>query len=229
MPPPMPALGGRGMMQGMQTVTLPMPPGSAVQVAMAAIGSNKGEVVGQTPSSLSFRLKLPWWGGRLTGTMDIMPAGTSQTTLTVLLRPDYGSLVPLAAGGLIAFLLPVFINPYGAVFFSPMLMFLLLGASLAYTGYNLGGPALEKKRAALLNALYAQGGAPPGPAVAAPHGAFAAPPAAGFARPPAAAPPGVAAATPFEQLRKLGELRDSGKISAADFEKAKADILGRIR
>lgn len=223
MPPPMPlGMPPRPMMQGVQSVTLPLDAASATQVAMTAISSNKGEVVSQGPNSLGFRLKMPWAGGRLTGTIEIMPTGPAQTTLAVMLRPEYGSLIPIAVGALLILLLPAMLNPYSMMFFSPMLMFLLLGGSLAANAYNLGGPGLEKKRTALVNALYAQGGTPAG--VAQPQ-APAFNPAAAAPGAPAA---GVPQATPFEQLRKLGELRDSGAISAADFEQAKAAILAKL-
>jgi hypothetical protein len=46
--------------------------------------------------------------------------------------------------------------------------------------------------------------------------------------PQAAAPPQVAAADPIEQLRKLGELRDAGIVTDAEFEAKKADLLSRM-
>jgi hypothetical protein len=43
-----------------------------------------------------------------------------------------------------------------------------------------------------------------------------------------AAPPAPAAADPIEQLRKLGELRDAGVLTDAEFETKKAELLARL-
>ena len=53
------------------------------------------------------------------------------------------------------------------------------------------------------------------------------------ARPPAAAPSVAAGSAPpdpdvLEQLRKLGELRDAGVLTDAEFATKKAELLGRI-
>jgi hypothetical protein len=59
--------------------------------------------------------------------------------------------------------------------------------------------------------------------------ATARPVGAGPAAPPRSAP---VASSPdpdaLEQLRKLGELRDAGVLTAAEFEAKKAELLGRI-
>jgi hypothetical protein len=34
--------------------------------------------------------------------------------------------------------------------------------------------------------------------------------------------------SPIEQIRKLGELRDAGVLTEAEFEAKKTDLLGRI-
>lgn len=55
-----------------------------------------------------------------------------------------------------------------------------------------------------------------------PYGQQQAPPPQQAAPPPPAAP----AADPIEQLKQLGELRDSGVLTEAEFEAQKAKILG---
>jgi hypothetical protein len=119
-------------------------------------------------------------------------------------------------------------------FLQPWMIFLLVALAVGLSGYMLGGPMLDKNKRKLMMALQSVGASPPGmPGMN--HQGFGpqpipAGPAApvGSAAPVAPAPGTPAPATPFEQLRKLAELRDSGAISADDFEKAKADILKKV-
>lgn len=46
--------------------------------------------------------------------------------------------------------------------------------------------------------------------------------------PEAAAPPSAAAPDPIEQLKRLGELRDAGIVTDAEFEAKKAELLSRM-
>lgn len=57
---------------------------------------------------------------------------------------------------------------------------------------------------------------------------LSAPPQSPPAAPQAAAPPPAAAADPIEQLKRLGELRDAGIVTDAEFEAKKAELLSRM-
>lgn len=118
-------------------------------------------------------------------------------------------------------------------FLQPWMIFLLVALAVGLAGYLLGGPLLEKNKRNLLMALQSTGGMPPGmpgtPQGFGPQGfgpQTGAPPAPTLAAVPGQGTP--IQATPFEQLRKLAELRDSGAISVDDFEKAKAEIMKKV-
>ena len=140
-------------------------------------------------------------------------------------------------------------NPYGGIppvqssagigyFLQPWMIFLLVALGVGLAGYILGGPMLDKSKRKLLMALQSVGATPPGMPGSANQGfgpqagpvglggpvGPGGPIGAGMPHRPAQPQP----ATPFEQLRKLAELRDSGAISMDDFEKAKADILKKV-
>jgi preprotein translocase subunit SecG len=116
-------------------------------------------------------------------------------------------------------------------FLQPWMVFLLVALGVGLAGYLLGGPMLDKNKRKLMMALQSVGASPPGmPGMAhqgfGPQALPAGP--AGPSGPAGPAPGTPPPATPFEQLRKLAELRDSGAISVDDFEKAKADILKKV-
>lgn len=127
---------------------------------------------------------------------------------------------------------------------------------LGLCAFLLGGPLLESRRNKLLGALqYAGGGAAPGmPLPGMPAPGMTPPPHMGGQPAPFAPPPGVpgapggfpppqqqaappsgipaqglpAPATPFDQLRKLAELRDAGSLSQDQYDEAKAAILAKV-
>jgi hypothetical protein len=118
-------------------------------------------------------------------------------------------------------------------FLQPWMIFLLVALGVGLAGYMLGGPMLDKNKRKLMMALQSVGATPPGMPGQAHQGfspqAGPIPSAMSGAGTMQAAPqPGLQPATPFEQLRKLAELRDSGAISVNDFETAKADILKKL-
>lgn len=224
---------------GAQPVAMPMDAGQAMQAAVVALGSLKGEVTNQGPTQLAFRIGT-LLSGRHTGMIEALPEGQQRTTLNVALKADYGSLLPAAGICLVMFGFMYFMqqsqlnNPanytmygYQGSYMSPGLVFFGMLAGLGLSAYLLGSTTLEKRRKALVSALQAQGGMPPVAAGPQPYPGqpMTAPtPNPGFAPPL----PGVAPATPFEQLSRLAELRDKGAITAADYEQAKAAIMAKI-
>ncbi len=239
LPPPMPP---RPLGFSARQVVVPMGLEQAMQAAAGAVAATRGEITNQAPAQIAFRTG-SMMSGRSTGTVDAMPDAPGRTILSVTMKADYASLIPSAAAG-VAILIgsyayqqsqlynPANYTMYGytgsTFFLSPMMMFLIFAVAMGVSLWWLGGPLLEKRRTALLNALQSQGAMPPGvpgmPPVA------GVPPMPGQPGQPAplpgqGAPPQV---TPFEQLRKLAELRDSGAISAADYEQAKAAIMARL-
>lgn len=253
MPPPMPP---RPLAPGASQVILPMDQPQAMQAAMATVTHAGGEITNQSPVQATFRMG-NFFLGRCEGSLDSFPEAPNRTAVNVSLKPNYASLLPGALIALaIALLAFVFLqkaavdataaqqaqqtqamlnNPYGAYppaqsagigyFLQPWMIFLLVALGVGLAGYMLGGPMLDKNKRKLMMALQSVGASPPGmPGMA--HQGFgpqALP--AGAPLPASGAP---APATPFEQLRKLAELRDSGAISVDDFEKAKADILKKV-
>lgn len=253
MPPPMPP---RPLSPGASQVILPMDQPQAMQMAMATLPRVGGEITNQSPVQATFRMG-NFFTGRFNGALDSFPEGVNRTAVNVVVKPDFASLLPGAliaiAVALIAFILlqkaavdgtaaaqaaatqAMIQNPYAytppqagagiGYFLQPWMVFLLVALLVGLFGYLLAGPMLESKKRNLLMALQSIGATPPGmPGTA--HQGFG--PQAG---PMGAGIPGQGApvqATPFEQLRKLAELRDSGAISVDDFEKAKADIMKKL-
>lgn len=210
LPPPMPPRFGMAQQGPSAPIMLATDVASAIHAASAAVTATRGTVTWQGPTSLTFTTKLGWGNGSLSGTIEAAPAGPGQTSVTLNLVPQYGIVLGAAGIGAMMWVTSM-MNPYSAM---PGIAFILIGGvSAAYAYYNITGPGKEKKRRDIVQAL--QANAP----VAAPG--MAPPPMA-----PAAAAP--AQATPFEQLRRLAELRDGGAISAADFDAAKARILGGL-
>jgi preprotein translocase subunit SecG len=253
MPPPMPP---RALTMGSTQVIVPMDQGAAMQAAIASLPRVGGEVTNQSPVQVAFRMG-NFFTGRFNGAMDSFPEGPNRTAVNVTVKPDFASLLPGAliaiAVALIAFILlqkaavdgtaaaqaaatqAMMQNPYAPIqpqagagigyFLQPWMVFLLVALFVALAGYMLNGPMLEKRKRNLMMALQSLGGMPPG-LPGTPHQGFG--PQVG---PMGAGIPGQGApqqATPFEQLRKLAELRDSGAISVDDFEKAKADIMKKL-
>ena len=238
LPPPMPP---RPIGQGGRQVVMAMDSTQAMQAALAVLPAVKAEVTNQGPSQIAFRIGSAWTG-RSVGAIDIYPDAPGRTNLNVSMKPDYSSLVPniaaaLAIGlGFYFYQQQQLYNPanysmYGYTGMAPVSIWLIvLGivAGIGMSAYWLGGPQLEKRRNALIAALQAQGAVPPGMPVPAPP-LPGMPPQPGV--PPMAGVPGQpmpAPVTPFEQLRKLAELRDSGAISAADYEQAKTAIMAKL-
>lgn len=237
MAPPMPP---RPLAQGGRQVILPMDQGSAMQAAMGVLPQMSGEVTNQGPTQIAFRLG-SFMSGRSAGTIDAYQEGPGRTALNVSLKADYGSLVP---GMIIFFAVSMFSwlmlakssvdQMYQGIGYGAMqapgigayiqwwmvILFVAMVGGLA--AWLLSGPVLDKRRAALMQALQAQAhGGQPMPGMAPQPGFPGAPP----NMPPQPAP---AQATPIEQLKKLAELRDSGAISPADFEAAKAAVMQKL-
>ena len=205
---------------------------------MGGLTAAGGEVTNQGPTQIAFRLG-SFLSGRTNGAIDAFQEGPGRTMLNVSLKPDYSSLVPallvaavigiviLVIGQQSAYRAMTEIDPITFqrpspgffAFFTWWMVLLLIIAGFGLWAWLLSGPVLEKRRAALMQALQMQaGGGQPMPGMA---------PQPGF---PGAAPamPAPAPVTPVEQLKKLAELRDSGAISPADFEAAKAAIIARM-
>jgi hypothetical protein len=239
MPPPLPP---RPLAHGGRQVALPMDQGQAMQAAMSVLPGQKGEVTNQGPTQIAFRLG-SFLSGRSTGTIDAFQEGPGRTVLNVSLKADYGSLVPgmiiFLAVSMISWVLlakagveqgsrfdmnnPYVMPTYGiGVYIQWWMVLLFVGLIGGLCAWLLSGPLLDKRRMALMNALQAQAGGgaglpgfPPQPGLP------------GFA-PAVQAPAPPPQVTPIEQLKRLAELRDSGAISPADFEQAKAAIMQRI-
>ncbi len=238
MPPPMPP---RPLAHGGRQVAMPMDQGHAMQAAMGGLTAVGGEVTNQGPTQIAFRLG-SFLSGRTNGAIDAFQEGPGRTKLNVSLKADYSSLVPAlliaAVVGIVILVLgqqsaynamtvidPVTFqrpSPGFFAFFTWWMVLLLIIAGFGLWGWLLSGPMLEKRRATLMQALQMQAnGGQPMPGMA-PQPGF---PGVAPAMPAPAAPPQV---TPADQLRKLAELRDSGAISPADFETAKAAIIARM-
>ncbi len=236
MPPPMPP---RPLAHGGRQIVLPTDQGHAMQTAMGVLPQVGGEVTNQGPTQIAFRLG-NFLNGRSAGTIDAFQEGPGRTVLNVSLKADYSSMVPgmigLLAVSIIGFVLMAKsgmensgIDPitgqvrYGVgIFIQWWMVPLFVGLIGGLFAWLLSGPILEKRRAGLMQALQMQaGGGQPMPGFA---------PQPGFpgAFPAAPAQPAPVQATPIEQLKKLAELRDSGAISPADFETAKAAIMQKM-
>lgn len=219
---------------------MPMDQGQAMQAAMGGLTAAGGEVTNQGPTQIAFRLG-SFLSGRTNGAIDAFQEGPGRTMLNVSLKADYSSLVPalliaavvgiviLVIGQQSAYNAMTVIDPITYqrpspgifAFFTWWMVLLLIIAGFGLWAWLLSGPVLEKRRATLMQALQMQtGGGQPLPGAA--QAGF---PGAAPAMPAQAPPPQV---TPADQLRKLAELRDSGAISPADFEAAKAAIIARM-
>lgn len=246
MPPPPPPMPPRPISHGARQVVVPMDQPNAMHMATGLLPRVGGEVVNQSPVQIAFRLG-NYLTGRHTGTIDSFPQGPGRTAVNVTLKSDYTSLVPaalilLVTSIIVAILLAkssvdgmysgMYNNPYqpatpgiGSYLTWPI-VFGIDALVLGLAAWMLAGPMLEARKAKLMNALQSIGGMPPGmPGM---------PGAPGFGPQPGPvlhAVPGQGTpvpATPFEQLRKLAELRDSGAISVDDFERAKAEIMKKV-
>lgn len=206
MPPPMPSRFGIPAPQGPSApIILQTDVTGALNAASAAVTATRGKITWQGPNSLTFTSAVGWGNGTFSGTIDAAPAGPGQTAVSIQLTPQYGVVIACVVCGL------------SMTLFNPMfgMLGLMFGAGIGiYALYNLTGPGKDKKRQDIMRALQ---NAAPMQAAPAPMASTASP-----------ATPSPVQATPFEQLRKLAELRDGGAISAADFESAKARILGGL-
>lgn len=245
-PPMPPAMPPRPIaMGGARQVVMAGDTSQALQAAAAALPAAKGEVTHAGPAQLGFRIGNYFWG-RVTGTIDAFPEAPARTSLKVSMKPDYASLIPGVAGLVVMSVISTVLLAksagdayYGfswgpqapgiANYLSWWMIWLFDAIAIGLSAWLLGGPVLDKRRTALVNALQSYGAAPPQIGGLPQPGGFAP---QGFApqvppqAPATAGPP--PQVTPFEQLRKLAELRDAGAISAADYDQAKAAIIARM-
>jgi hypothetical protein len=209
-------LGGMGSGGGSTESTVIMSAAAAFAASQQAVRTAGGvEKYAQPPASLSFEMtKKSWWATsgvtvRYDGVLQVAGMGAEQSAVRVQVKPQQGALTPiLFIGAIFSLMLP---------FFGWGIFGLLIGA--AWTGYTwnaLSNAAAKEMAEKVVKGL--QGGAgwrapapSPAPAASAPASATS-----------------VSRSAVIAQLADLGKLRDAGVLTAAEFDRKKADLLSRL-
>jgi hypothetical protein len=181
------------------------------------------------PQRAHFAISQKAWGvpTGLDGAVAVQQAADGRSIVTVDTKLSAGSVLVIAAMGLVALFLALAV--WGGIGF--MFWLVAVGLQLLISGVSVPGQVQRRIETAIhatAGGQVAAGGVAAAPAVVAP----AAPPQTPVA--PAAAAPTQAGPAPnggddvYTQIKKLSELKAAGALTAEEFDAKKAELLKRI-